>query len=64
MATGIALGVPLLLLIWLEGWSGLLATMARDDILVVDICLPTPLHRPMAEAARGVSSAQDWRQHV
>ena len=29
----------------------LLATMARDDIQVVDICLPTPLHRPMAEAA-------------
>ncbi|MCX5953679.1 MAG: chromate efflux transporter [Cyanobacteria bacterium] len=29
LATGIALGVPLLLLIWLQGWSGLLATMAR-----------------------------------
>jgi chromate transporter len=29
LATGVALGVPLLLLIWLQGWSGLLATMAR-----------------------------------
>ena len=29
LATGLALGLPLLLLIWLQGWSGLLATMAR-----------------------------------
>ena len=29
LATGLALGMPLLLLSWLQGWSGLLATMAR-----------------------------------
>ncbi len=29
LATALALGLPLLLLIWLQGWSGLLATMAR-----------------------------------
>ena len=29
LATGLALGAPLLLLSWLQGWNGLLATMAR-----------------------------------
>jgi len=29
LATALALGLPLLLLIWLQGWSGLVATMAR-----------------------------------
>ncbi|MCX6412273.1 MAG: Gfo/Idh/MocA family oxidoreductase, partial [Actinobacteria bacterium] len=34
-----------------EASDDLLATLTRDDIQVVDICLPTPLHRPIAEAA-------------
>ena len=34
-----------------EASDDLLAALARDDIQVVDICLPTPLHRPIAEAA-------------
>ena len=33
-----------------EASDDLLAALARDDIQVVDICLPTPLHRPIAEA--------------
>jgi len=34
-----------------EATDDLAAAIARDDVDVVDICLPTPLHRPWAEAA-------------
>ncbi|MSO48045.1 MAG: gfo/Idh/MocA family oxidoreductase, partial [Thermoleophilia bacterium] len=34
-----------------EASDDLHGALARDDIQVVDICLPTPLHRPIAEAA-------------
>lgn len=34
-----------------EATDDLAAAIARDDVDVVSICLPTPLHRPWAEAA-------------
>lgn len=34
-----------------EASTDLAAAIARDDVQVVDICLPTPLHRQWAEAA-------------
>jgi len=34
-----------------EATDDLAAAIARDDVQVVDICLPTSLHRPWAEAA-------------